>query len=110
MFGRPPRDTGFVSERTNSPSDAQELYLLNSSDNQRRITRSPRLRAIFRAAGADRGQVVRETYLTILSRYPTPEELDAAEAYWRTPGIGAADAATDLAWALVNTAEFLYRH
>ena len=46
MFGRPARDTGLESERNNQPTDAQRLYLLNSSDMQRRIARSPRLRAV----------------------------------------------------------------
>jgi hypothetical protein len=110
MFGRPARDTGLESERSNQPSDAQQLYLLNSSDVQRLIARSPRLRAVAAEAGDDRVEVIRGTYLTLLSRDPTPAEQAAAEAYWRTPGLSAADAAADLAWALINSAEFQYRH
>ena len=44
-FGRPSRDTGLESERNNQPTDTQRLYMLNSSDVQRRIERSPRLQA-----------------------------------------------------------------
>jgi hypothetical protein len=110
MFGRPARDTGLESERGNQPTDAQRLYLLNSSDVHRRITRSPRLRAIASAAGGDRAQLVRGVYMTLLSREPLPAEQAAAEAYLQTPGLSAEDAATDLAWALINTMEFLYRH
>jgi Protein of unknown function (DUF1553)/Protein of unknown function (DUF1549) len=110
VFGRPPRDTGLESERNNQPSDAQRLYLLNSGDVHRRITNSPRLRRIAIAARGDQTALVREVYMTLLSRDPTPAEQVAAEAYFRTPGLSPADAATDLAWALINTMEFLYRH
>ena len=109
-FGRPARDTGMESERSSQSSDAQRLYLLNSSEVHRRITRSPRLRAVAAAARGNRAELIRGVYLTLLSRYPTPAEQAAAEKYWQTPGLGSGDAATDLAWALINTAEFLYRH
>ncbi len=110
MFGRPPRDTGLESERNNQPSDAQRLYLLNSTDVYRRITRSPRLRRIAIAARGDRPTLVREVYMTLLSREPTPAEQTAAAAYLDTPGLDAGDAGIDLAWALINSMEFLYRH
>ena len=110
MFGRPARDTGLESERNNQPSDAQRLYLLNSSDVQQKIERSPRLRKVLETAGKDRREAVRGIYLTILSRYPTEGELEPAQGYVRSSGLKSREAAKDLAWALVNTKEFLYRH
>lgn len=110
MFGRPPRDTGLESERSNNTTDAQRLYLLNSTEVYNRIARSPRLRRIAIAAGQDRAELIRGFYLTLLSRYPTDAELAAAEGYWQRPGIGAENARIDLAWALINSMEFLYRH
>jgi hypothetical protein len=110
MFGRPARDTGLEAERDNQPSDAQELFLLNSSEVQRRIARSPRLQAVAAAAGGDRGAQIRGTYLTLLDRDPTPAEQAAAEKYWQTPGLSAGNAESDLAWALINSAEFQFRH
>ena len=110
MFGRPARDTGLESERSNQTTDAQRLYLLNSTDVHRRIANSPRLRRAAIAAGGNRVELIREVYMTLLSREPTPAEQAAAEAYWQTSGLGPGDAATDLAWALINTMEFLYRH
>jgi len=110
MFGRPPRDSGLESERSNQPSDAQRLYLLNSTDVQRRIARSPWVRRAAITANGDRAELVRGVYIALLSREPTPAEEAAAEQYWQTPGIGPEDAATDLAWALINSMEFLYRH
>ena len=110
MFGRPARDTGLESERGNQMTDAQRLYLLNSTDVYRRIANSPRLRRAAIAAHGDQAALVREVYMTLLSRDPTPAEQAAARKYFSTPGLSPGDAATDLAWALVNTMEFLCRH
>ena len=49
-------------------------------------------------------------YIHILSRPATPEELANAQEYARTAGVNPKQAAQDLAWALVNSKEFLYRH
>ncbi len=49
-------------------------------------------------------------YLTILSRFPTEEELKIVEAYFQSDKVSRREAAVDLAWALINSAEFLYRH
>jgi hypothetical protein len=106
-FGRPPRDTGLADERNERVSAAQRLYLLNSSHVQIKLEQGPRLQALFR--GRDPRRVVPELYLTILTRLPTDEEERTARAYFdRAPG--PREAAVDLAWALVNSAEFLYRH
>ena len=110
MFGRPARDTGLESERNDDASDQQRLHLLNSTDVRRRIERSPRLRKIGRAAKGDAAEFVRLTYLTLLSRPPEPAELGAALAYIRTKDRDRRQRAADLAWALVNSTEFLFRH
>jgi len=49
-------------------------------------------------------------YLSILSRLPAPDELKAVEQYSQSGVVKSRDAVIDLAWALVNSAEFLYRH
>jgi hypothetical protein len=109
MFGRPPRDTGLESERNNRPTAAQRLHLLNSSHIQRKIEQSPKLGPQMRARANPR-QVVTGLYLTILSRFPTDEELKIVAAYAQPGGAKGREAAVDLAWALINSAEFLYRH
>ena len=110
MFGRPPRDTGLESERSNSTTDAQRLFMLNSTDVYNRINGSIRLRRAAIAAGGDRSKLIRGVYMTLLSREPTLAELTGAGAYWEGSGLGSGQAATDLAWALINSMEFLYRH
>lgn len=110
MFGRPARDTGLESERTNQPTDAQRLHLLNSSHIQNKIERGPHLRQLARAAGKNRRMLINTMYLTILSRFPEEAERKIAEDYFNTQGLTPIQAANDLAWALINTKEFLYRH
>jgi hypothetical protein len=110
MFGRPSRDTGMESERNNQPSDAQRLHLLNSSHVQKKIERSKRLNGLIKASKGKREVLIGMIYLNILSRYPMQKELAAAEKYFETKGIGTRLGANDLAWALINSKEFLYRH
>ena len=110
MFGRPARDTGLESERSNQPTDAQRLHLLNSTHIQRKIEGSWRLRRLVNVAKRNRPRLIHSIYLTILSRYATRDELAAAEKYFQTKSLGPRQAANDLAWALINTKEFLYRH
>ena len=110
LFGRPARDTGLESERDNRPTDAQRLHLLNSSYVQRKLQKSWRLRELQRAAKRDRKKLVRTLYLAVLSRYPTKEEMDIALTYLRSAGLNRRQALNDLAWALINTKEFLFRH
>lgn len=109
MFGRSPRDTGLESERNNRPTAAQRLHLLNSSHIQRKIEQSSKLRPLMQSRRKPR-EVTTELYLMILSRFPTDEELKAVAAYAQSGGVKGREAAVDLAWALINSAEFLYRH
>ncbi len=108
LFGRPPRDTGLLSERNNRPTASQRLHLLNSSHIRRKIEQIPR------TAQRTRSRNPRETlsglYLTVLSRFPTPEELETVGEYTRTDGVNQRDVFVDLAWALVNSPEFQYHH
>lgn len=109
-FGRPSRDTGLESERSSQPTDTQRLYMLNSSDVQRRIDRSPRLKALSSLGQAGAPAMIRRTYLIILSRYPTEAELATAKQYFDTKRLQTSQSIGDLAWALINSKEFLYRH
>jgi len=110
MFGRPARDTGLESERSRNSTDAQRLFMLNSTDVYRRLDRSVRLRRVALSAGGDRDKLIQGIYMTLLSRRPTPDELAAARKYWEDRRQRGKEAALDLAWALVNSMEFLYKH
>ena len=96
------------SERNNEPVPAQWLHLLNSSHIQRKLEQGPKIKALF-ASGRKPEKIVEDLYLTILSRRPTQEELKTVAEYVQaTPS--RRNAAVDVAWALINSTEFLYRH
>jgi hypothetical protein len=107
MFGRPPRDTGQETERNNRITAAQKLWLLNSSQFQRKLDQS---RMVQFQSQPDRTppQIVTGMYLGILSRFPTAKESEMAQAYFKDKA--RRQAVVDLGWALLNSAEFLYRH
>ena len=109
MFGRPSRDTGMESERNSRPTADQRLHLLNSSHIQRKIEQGPKLRSLLQSKEPSR-EIVNKIYLTVLSRYPTEEELQIVGAYPQSGGGKGGTVTIDLVWALVNSAEFLYRH
>lgn len=110
IFGRPARDTGFFSERNNECTDAQRLFLLNSSAMQKRIEQSAPIRAILKDAKFNAATAITSLYEFILSRAPTKQELEVAKEHSRMKGLTPKQAADDLVWALINSREFLYRH
>lgn len=110
MFGRPARDTGLASERNSHPTDVQRLFMLNSSDVRNKIVKSPLLRKIFDAGKGKPREMIANLYITILSRYPTPLEYEAIEKHFAGKRNKSGEAAEDLAWALLNSREFLFCH
>lgn len=110
IFGRPARDTGLMTERNLQPTDAQRLYLLNSAEVGRRLSGSTLLAELTAAAKGNKTDLIRWTYLAVLSRYPTEAEVQTAAGYFARSGLPLNQGALDLAWALINTKEFLYRH
>lgn len=85
------------------------MYLLNSSQVQRKIEQGRKMQALLRSQ-ADWREIATTLYLTILSRFPTEDELKIVGAYGQKGGVNGREAAVDLAWALINSPEFLYRH
>jgi hypothetical protein len=82
LFGRSARATGLENERNNKPTPAQWLYLLNSTEVQRKLEQGPNLQALFNS-GRKPAEIAEALYLTILSRFPTPEELKTIDRYGR---------------------------
>ena len=110
MFGRPPRDTGILSERNNTPTRDQRMYLINSSVIQQKISQSRRVGELVRLSRRRPKEMTEQLYLTILSRRPSRAEQDTIEAYLEDHRSQSRDAVIDLIWALINSKEFLYRH
>ena len=109
MFGRPSRDTGLESERNNKPTSEQRLHLLNSSHVQRKLRQGPKIQEVIQS-NRRQEEIARELYLMILSRFPTDKELKIVAEYSRSGAVEGLEGLEDLAWALINSAEFLHRH
>lgn len=108
LFGRSPRDTGLESERGTRMTPNQRLHLLNSSHIQKKLERAPFLQGP-RRGGRPRDRID-EIYLTLLSRLPSTQELIRIRDHAGTTGPPGREVLVDVAWALINSAEFLYRH
>ena len=108
LFGRSARATGAANERSNRPVPSQWLHMLNSKHIHDKLVGGPKLRAVF-DSGKPVEEIIEDLYLTILSRRPTPEDLKNALEYSQATK-SRRDAGVDIAWALINTTEFLYRH
>ncbi len=126
LFGRSSRATGMFNERPEKPVTSQWLHTLNSGHIQEKLEKSPKLRELFNS-GKPPKEIIETLYLTILSRPPTADELKAVMDYGKfTERLATTksdnanekkaayqamrEAMLDLAWALINTQEFLYRH
>jgi len=109
MFGRPGRDTSYLSDRNRDVSVFQSLHMLNSSHIQNKIMTSPNLKNILKSKRPPKSKVD-EVYLTILSRYPTDEERKIIREYTKQSGSKIYYAIHDLVWSLINSKEFMLLH
>lgn len=109
LFGKPARATGMDNERVNRYSDTQKLHLLNSSHIREKIEKGVNLRPIL-SGKMKQPLMIDELYLTILSRYPTKDEVASISSYVTSSKLSLRDAGLDVAWALINSDEFVHRH
>jgi len=107
LFGKSPRDTGSADERNLNPSALQKLHLINSSHIRNKINSGPLLRKCYSYKG---DAMINSLYLNILSRYPSDMEKQVFANYLKTSELSTYEASKDLAWALINSDEFIFRH
>jgi hypothetical protein len=97
------------AERVNELASPQWLHMLNSATIQSKLQSGSKLAAMIAAGGSPK-EIAERLYLTILSRFPTDADVKAFEEHAKTGVAGGRDAWVDVAWALINTPEFLMRH
>jgi len=111
-FGKPQRLLACACERSDETTLKQALALLSDGDLQQRLEAPQgRLEGWLRSS-APPASWVESLYWTALSRGPTTAERDRA-AEWLGEAGSDADRAVvfrDLAWAVLNSKEFLFRH
>ena len=110
VFGRPVRATVCECERSDEPSIAQALHLLNSLEIADKI--GSRDGAVRKLANSDLSneKIIEELYLKTISRFP--EETDTQSMLQAFAGAepDRKMAAEDILWALLNSKEYLFNH
>ncbi|MDA1015678.1 MAG: DUF1549 and DUF1553 domain-containing protein [Planctomycetota bacterium] len=107
IFGRPAREKTCVCERSNEPSVAQALYLVNDAEIITKLNNpSGRLAKLMKST-ADNGKVIDELYLAALSRLPTQSERKVQEQHVLSCE-SRAEGMRDVLWSLLNVREFLF--
>ena len=109
IFGRPVRATVCECERSNEPSIAQALHLMNSPEIMEKIRSHEGRAAQLAGSGLPAERIVEELYLTALARLPRDDERALMlESF--AENADRRQASEDILWALLNSKEFLYNH
>jgi hypothetical protein len=108
-FGKPPRLIASDCERTNEPTVAQAFQLLSGPVIHELLTRKDNLLGSLLATTRPDSEIVTELYLSTITRQPSAVELERATGHLASSK-DRRRALEDIAWALVNAKEFLFRH
>ncbi len=109
IFGQPERQTVCACERTNESNLGMAIQFFNGPliygklrDEQNRFRK-------LLATKRPQEEVIRELYLAAVCRAPTEKELAASLAHLQAKNDDVL-AMEDIAWAILNTNEFLFQH
>ena len=110
IFGRPVRASVCECERSNEPSIAQALHLMNSEEIANKIhSRNGAARKLARSKMTP-AEIIDELYLSTLTRFPTDGERAAMLRVFTESSEDRIGAVEDVLWALLNTRGFVYNH
>jgi hypothetical protein len=109
VFDRPPRSSACECARSGGASLPQVLHLMTSSSVEGKIGNGAGRVAKLLEKKATPDQVIEDLYLAAYSRLPSADERERATRYLqRDPNVRRG--LEDLAWALLNSREFLFNH
>jgi hypothetical protein len=108
-FGRPDPNQDPPCERTSETTVVQALHLMNAPDLHRKVTSDAGRAAALATSAKGPREIVDELYLMVYSRWPDVEERRIGESLFAEKGSTRRQVAEDLLWALLNTAEFVFK-
>ncbi|MDX2035867.1 MAG: DUF1549 and DUF1553 domain-containing protein [Isosphaeraceae bacterium] len=109
-FGRPDPNQDPPCERTTDTSVVQVLHLMNAPVIQQKLASDVGRVARLAKSGASPDEIIEELYLACYSRYPEADERSVALEIFRDPRVDRRAAIEDLLWALLNSAEFVFKN
>ena len=108
IFGRPERNSPCECGRSDDPTMAQALHLMNAPEVEAKVSSSVGRVAQLIDRGATGSEIVDELCLAALGRRPTEREREVAlDLFASAPPRQAAE---DFLWTLLNCYEFLFVH
>jgi len=108
VFGKPPRLLTCECERSNDTTMSQAFQLISGPTISRMLSRPDNRLGTLLKAKKEPGEIVEEFYWAALSRAPAAAELTkGVELLTRSKDQRAA--LEDIAWALLNSKEFVFR-
>ena len=109
LFGRPVRKSACVCERVSEPNVAQALHVMNSPAIHQKLKHEGGTVARLNAMFPEDSELVEELYLAFFSRSPFDHERENGVAYLSSRS-DRRRAAEDLAWSMMCSIEFIFRH
>lgn len=110
IFGRPVRASVCECERSNEPSIAQALHLMNSEEVMSKVRHRDGVARRLALTGKPPRDVIESLYLATLTRPPTPKEEAVMLRFFAESEGDRQAAVEDILWALLNTRSFVYNH
>jgi hypothetical protein len=109
-FGKPERLLACECERSNETTLKQAFTLIGDEGLNGLLAKEDNRLSALAKMDRSAEDVVAELYWTALGRGPTPDELAAGESLVTSAGENRFAALQDLAWAILNSKEFVFRH
>lgn len=106
-FSRPDANQDPPCERLADTTMSQSLHLMNSSQIQTRLTSDEGLCAKWAAKDVEPRELVREIYLRIYSRLPSPDEHRQVSSVIEK-ATNKRHAVEDIVWSMINSPEFSF--
>ena len=109
LFGKVSRDVSLESQRNNAITSRQLLYLMNSSELEKSIRKSPVLKKICEQSTSV-PPLADAITLRVLSRKATQHEIELYKEHMQQNELTLKELAFDIMWMQINSNEFLYNH